>query len=609
MALTAVASILLITFATSSMARIWVVEMVGFGCIPLSLWASSFLLTLRYFPRSVLPHYREWILFGSLVAMTMGSLSLFYPESGRLSEVSLGGIWGTTIGGLPIGLGIGKILALGIVTSVVLFPKRVGLTSLVFFERTGRRLELLTELLTTCFGLFRRQFRTLFSGHEPYSTKPMHSAREERSDNPEIKDTVADSASVVRPDLAIDMFSYESHSHMGPTSELPELSMLTEHADLPADEVELQEMATLIERTLKSHGVNVAIKSISAGPRIVRFGLTPGWLDSNHTEDDANSSDDNKLSRRVRIQSILAREKDIALALKTPSIRIQPSVPGESVVGLEVPIPSPQTVGLRRLIEGSEVRDQSGEIQLPIILGQDIQGNSEILDLSDLPHLLIAGSTGTGKSVCLNAIIASILFTRPPEVVQFLMVDPKGVELTPYDGIAHLMAPVIWETDKFEPALDSLIEIMQERYRRLSGSGVRNIQAYNRQSSNPMPFLVLIVDELAELMLGGGRDAESKLVRLSQMGRASGIHLILSTQRPTVDVVTGLLKANIATRIAFAVPTQTDSRVILDSPGAENLLGKGDMLVLTSASPLPRRVQGTFVEDLELTRVINFWAT
>ena len=187
MVFTAVASILLITFATSSMARIWVVEMIGFGCIPLSLWASSFLLTLRYLPRSVLLHYREWILFGSLVAMTMGALSLFYPESGRLSEVSLGGSWGTTIGGLPIGLGMGKILAIGIVTSVVLFPKRVGLTSLVFFERTGRRLELLTELLITCFGLFRRQFRTLFPGREPYSTRPMHSVKAERSDTLKLK--------------------------------------------------------------------------------------------------------------------------------------------------------------------------------------------------------------------------------------------------------------------------------------------------------------------------------------------------------------------------------------------------------------------------------------
>jgi len=230
-----------------------------------------------------------------------------------------------------------------------------------------------------------------------------------------------------------------------------------------------------------------------------------------------------------------------------------------------------------------------------------------VLDLAGLPHLLIAGATGTGKSVCLNSIVASLLVAKSPDELRLLMVDPKGVELTPFDGLPHLAAPTVQEFKGFTESLTGLLNLMQQRYARLGQAGVRNIAGYNATAQRRMPYVVLVVDELAELMLAGGRESEANLVRLAQMGRATGIHLVLATQRPTVDVVTGLLKANIATRIAFTVASQTDSRVILDVSGAEDLLGRGDMLLLENQSPQPRRVQGVFVDDGELSRLVEFW--
>ena len=303
----------------------------------------------------------------------------------------------------------------------------------------------------------------------------------------------------------------------------------------------------------------------------------------------------------------MARQNDLALALKTPSIRIQPTIPGEALVGLEVPSPTPRRVGLKEMVESGAFAICAAKGGLPIAIGQDIAGEPEVLDLAELPHLLIAGATGTGKSVCLNSIVASLLVAKSPDELRLLMVDPKGVELTPFDGLPHLAAPTVQEFKGFTESLTGLLNLMQQRYARLGQAGVRNIAGYNATAERRMPYVVLVVDELAELMLAGGRESEANLVRLAQMGRATGIHLVLATQRPTVDVVTGLLKANIATRIAFTVASQTDSRVILDVSGAEDLLGRGDMLLLENQSPQPRRVQGVFVDDGELSRLVEFW--
>jgi S-DNA-T family DNA segregation ATPase FtsK/SpoIIIE len=304
----------------------------------------------------------------------------------------------------------------------------------------------------------------------------------------------------------------------------------------------------------------------------------------------------------------LTREKDLALALKTPYLRIEAPVPGEALVGLEVPAPNPNKVHLREVMESPEFRKIASKGGLPVALGQDTGGSSVVTDLAGLPHLLIAGATGSGKSVCLNSVVASLLLTKPPDQLRMLMVDPKRVELTPFNGIPHLVAPVIVDVDQVNSALRGLMREMFRRYKQMEEAGVRNIDGFNSKSKERMPFLVLIVDELADLMITGGFEVEQNLVRLAQLGRATGIHLVLATQRPSVNVVTGLLKANIPGRIAFAVASQVDSRVILDMAGAERLLGKGDMLILNSDSPKPRRVQGTLVYDHEIEQLQQFWS-
>ena len=346
-------------------------------------------------------------------------------------------------------------------------------------------------------------------------------------------------------------------------------------------------MARHVEKVLAEHGVIVEVQDIRAGPRIVRFGLVPGLLPKKGEEPREESATNKVEITRVKVQSILAREKDLALALKTPYLRIEAPVPGEALVGLEVPSPSPSKVNLREVMETEALAKISAKGALPVALGQDTAGNPVVVDLAALPHFLIAGATGSGKSVCINSIVASLLLTRTPDQLRMLMVDPKRVELTPFNGVPHLVAPVIVEVDEVNAALRALMREMLRRYKLMEENGTRNIDGYNAKASQRLPYLLLIVDELADLMMSGGYEVEQNLVRLAQLGRATGIHLLLATQRPSVNVVTGLLKANIPARVAFAVASQIDSRVILDTIGAEKLLGKGDMLLLHNESPKP----------------------
>ena len=394
----------------------------------------------------------------------------------------------------------------------------------------------------------------------------------------------------------------------------PTVDSLTPPDTHQAPEAALHEMARLVESTLGDHGVRVEVTDVKAGPRIVRFGLVPGWVpkrgDSRRGSVGIGTVDNevSELERsRVKVQSILTREKDMALALKTPYLRIEAPVPGEALVGLEVPSPSPSKVHLREVIETPSYSRLVSKGGLPIALGQDTGGAPVVLDLASLPHMLIAGATGSGKSVCINSIVASFLLTKTPEELRILMVDPKRVELTPFNGIPHLVGPVIVDAEEVNTALRGLIREMLARYKLMEEIGARNIEGYNNRAKEKMPFLVLIVDELADLMMVGGFEVEQNLVRLAQLGRATGIHLVLATQRPSVNVVTGLLKANVPARAAFAVASQVDSRVILDAVGAEKLLGKGDMLLLHNESPKPSRVQGTLVYDQEIDHIVEFW--
>ena len=602
-----------LALALSGDVRAWTVDTLFYAWVPVSLWAVALAFTIRHHHRSLAAGWRYWLLGGGAVAIIVGALSMFRPGSGISADMGLGGHWGAVLGGDPLGLAVAKLIAIAVILPPVLFPKSVGITWVRALGKIGHRSEMWTRWFSGVRLISVKDAVAPYVRLRKASTPPERpsrrlTARTERVVDPELPLISPDIEAFARGELSAYL---EPESGLFPdavTRLLPDTSVLSNAKSVGPDEAEFEETARLIEKTLGSYGVQVEVQDIQVGPRLVLYGLLPGWLSGGEERSEEENSEERGAGNRVRVQSILAREKDLALALKTEKIRIQPNIPGKSLVGLEAPVPNPLAVGLRRIVEGERFTEVSDAGGLPIALGQDVGGKDEVLDLKELPHLLIAGATGTGKSVCLNTIVTSMLLTHSSEQVRLLMVDPKGVELTPYDGIPHLISPVICDPADFAPALEGLIQVMQQRYQRFREVGVRDIRSYNDGPYNPLPSLVLVVDELAELMLAGGRDAESKLVRLAQLGRAAGIHLLLSTQRPTVDVVTGLLKANIPTRICFTVASQVDSRVILDMNGGEDLMGRGDMLLLTKESTQPRRIQGAFVEEKEIAGIVNHWA-
>ena len=401
----------------------------------------------------------------------------------------------------------------------------------------------------------------------------------------------------------------------------PSIRMLNTAPSNSITEEEQRVTADAITRTLGDYGIEVGVEDIRPGPTVTMYGLTPGWVRKNRTvrQVDADGiplkDERGRLvtkqveeKTRVKVDSILAREKDLSLALKTPSIRLETPAMGKSLIGIEVPNPNPSLVTLRSIMESSEfqsLRDDGAH--LPVALGQGSGGEPVVFDLAKMPHLLVAGATGSGKSVCLNAIVSCLITEKTPAEMRMLLVDPKRVELTPYNGIPHLLAPVVVETDTVVGYLKGLIREMFDRYRRMEEVGVRNIEAYNERMPDKMPFLCVIIDELADLMMTAAVDVEQSICRLAQLGRATGIHMIIATQRPSVDVLTGLIKANFPSRISFGVTSQVDSRTILDTGGADKLLGRGDMLYLPLDASKPSRVQSVFIGDSEIGKLVDFW--
>lgn len=401
----------------------------------------------------------------------------------------------------------------------------------------------------------------------------------------------------------------------------PSIRMLNTAPSNSITEEEQLVTADAITRTLADYGIEVGVEDIRPGPTVTMYGLTPGWVRKNRSvrqvDADGTPLKDERgrlvtkqveEKTRVKVDSILAREKDLSLALKTPSIRLETPAMGKSLIGIEVPNPNPSLVTLRSIMEGSEfqsLRDDGAH--LPVALGQGSGGEPVVFDLSKMPHLLVAGATGSGKSVCLNAIVSCLITEKTPDEMRMLLVDPKRVELTPYNGVPHLLAPVVVETDTVVGYLKGLIREMFDRYRRMEEVGVRNIEAYNSRMPDKMPFLCVIIDELADLMMTAAVDVEQSICRLAQLGRATGIHMIIATQRPSVDVLTGLIKANFPSRISFGVTSQVDSRTILDTGGADKLLGRGDMLYLPLDASKPSRVQSVFIGDSEIEKLVNFW--
>ncbi|WP_104371272.1 FtsK/SpoIIIE family DNA translocase [Desulfocucumis palustris] len=347
----------------------------------------------------------------------------------------------------------------------------------------------------------------------------------------------------------------------------------------------------ILEETLESFGVKAKVTQVSRGPAITRYEIQP--------------------PPGIKVSRIVSLADDVALSMAAPDVRIEAPIPGKAAVGIEVPNREISTVHLRELLETDEF--QKAPSRLTVSLGKDIAGTPVVADLALMPHLLIAGATGSGKSVCLNTLIASMLFKATPEQLKFLIIDPKMVELATYNGIPHLISPVVTDPKKAATSLRWAVKEMEYRYELFASAGVRDITRYNNSSTgrepsrSPLPYIVVIIDELADLMMVAPADVEDSVCRLAQMARAAGIHLMIATQRPSVDVITGLIKANIPSRISFAVSSQIDSRTILDMGGAEKLLGKGDMLFFPVGAAKPVRIQGAYLSDREVEQLVSFW--
>ncbi|WP_438298575.1 DNA translocase FtsK [Sporosarcina sp. FA15] len=436
---------------------------------------------------------------------------------------------------------------------------------------------------------------------EEVVSQPIISAFSERRDKPvedEQAAVVEEGQLQEQQEVAVEVNAYtgvtgeeENESYILPP---PSLLKQTPIIDQSEEYNSIQANAQKLERTFLSFGVKAKVTEVHLGPAVTKYEVLP--------------------DTGVKVSRIVSLADDIALALAASGIRIEAPIPGKSAIGIEVPNSSVAVVSLREVIEAKE--NNRPDSKLMISLGRDVTGQAMLAELNKMPHVLIAGSTGSGKSVCINGIIVSILMRAKPHEVKMMMIDPKMVELNVYNGVPHLLAPVVTDPRKASQALKKVVSEMERRYELFSHTGTRNIEGYNEhievwneenEEKHPrMPYIVVIVDELADLMMVASSDVEDSITRLAQMARAAGIHLIIATQRPSVDVITGIIKANIPSRIAFAVSSSIDSRTILDGGGAEKLLGRGDMLFLPAGVAKPVRIQGAFVTDAEVEAVVDF---
>ncbi len=551
------------------------------------------------FIRRIYQPFRYWYRW-------LGAVSFIFAIWGILAFFNLGGNFGTSIIGQPDFIGIIRVLGLVKIGIILVAPRAAFRLTAILISWLGKQLKI------------------------PPSPKPIPEQKAEVSPVIETPKPVAPTKKVVatvpistQSPQELKQVAQEVWKKYGESSSLiivdgwrlPPIDILDTSPEVEFSQADNTQRARLIEEALASYGVGVNVTQINAGPTVTQFGVEPGW-DRKTKEIKEKDKDGNVTVRleeiaktRVKVERITSLANDMALALAAPSIRIEAPVPGKSVVGIEVPNTISSAVSLRGVVETSSFQKSGVKSKLTLALGKGAGGEAIVGDLTKMPHLLIAGATGSGKTVCLNSIICCLLLHNSPREVQFIMIDPKRVELTPFNSIPHLATPVIVDTAKALTTLRWLSQEMDKRYQELATASARNVESYNKNRSGDekLPYLVLIIDELADLMMAGFDEVEHHLCRLAQLARATGIHLIVATQRPSVDVVTGLIKANFPTRISFAVTSQVDSRTILDSVGAEKLLGRGDMLYLPTEEGKPKRIQGCYVSDAETERLVYFW--
>ncbi|MFC1943576.1 DNA translocase FtsK [Chloroflexota bacterium] len=555
---------------------------------------------------------RRWNYWLGGIAFTLAGWGVlaFFPGEGVLRGASLGGNFGLSIINYTDVIAILRILGLVIIGTILVAPR-------VCFRLAAKSISWLGKQ-------FKRRPLPRPARQQKPSLPSVAVAPKLPEIEPERKAATPTVTSTLAPE-ELKQVAQEVWRKYGESPDLvtvdgwrlPPIDILDRSPEVQFSQADNLQRARLIEEALASYGVEAKVAQINEGPTVTQFGIEPGW-DRKTKEIREKDRDGNiKVRReevsktRVKVDRINSLANDMALALAAPSIRIEAPVPGKSVVGIEVPNTVSTMVSLRGVIETSVFQKMEARSKLSLALGKGAGGEAVTADLARMPHLLVAGATGSGKTVCLNSIICCLLMYNTPNDVQFIMIDPKRVELTPFNSIPHLAVPVIVDTDKALGALHWLSQEMNERYQKLAAASSRNIEGYNktRQGDTRMPYLVLVIDELADLMMSGGDEVEQSLCRLAQMSRAVGIHLVVATQRPSVDVVTGLIKANFPTRISFAVTSQVDSRTIIDGGGAEKLLGKGDMLYMASEAGKPKRLQGCFVSDAEAERLVYLWGS
>ena len=532
----------------------------------------------------------NWFVGGIILALAVwGVLSFFTPEGGILSQATLGGRFGQSIIGTSITVGGLRVAGLVLLGIVFIIPRKLE-----------RALRTSWHFLT-----------------KPFQPRPRVSPQPTpKTVSPEASPSIVETKIEPTPVPEVERIVGKREPILTPGGwQLPPIDILDKPVEAKLDKDDIEQRARLIEEALASYGVEAKVVQINMGPTVTQFGVEPGW-DRKYKEIKERGRDGSVQSRleevsriRVRVDRITSLANDLALALAAPSIRIEAPVPGKSMIGVEVPNTVFGSVALRGVIETAAFQKTEARSKLAVALGKGAGGEAIVADLAKMPHLLIAGATGSGKTICLDSIVCCLLLHNSPDDVRFIMIDPKRVELVSFNGMPHLDAPVVVDTDKAIKALRWLSHEMDNRYRQFAQAGVRNIEGYNKDRSpgEGMPYLVLAIDELADLMMTAFDEVEHTLCRLAQLARATGIHLIVATQRPSVDVVTGLIKSNFPTRISFAVTSQVDSRTILDTVGAEKLLGRGDMLYMPTEASKPKRLQGCFVSDAEMERLVYFW--
>jgi len=587
------------SWASNIASKIW--ELFGWGLAFLIIAIGTLVWVIwRRKLSSLIYHWNQWL----------GSVAFILAAWGILALFNLGGSFGLSITGQEDFIAILWILGLVIIGTILVAPKACFRRVASFFSWLGKQLK-------------RRPAPRPAPQQKP-SLPTVPATPQPPEIEPE-KETVTSVLTPTQAQQELKQVAQEVWKKYGESPSLitidgwrlPPIDILDRSPEVEFSQADNMQRAKLLEEALESYGVEAKVVQINAGPTVTQFGVEPGW-DRKMKEIKERDRDGNVQVRleevsktRVKVERITSLANDLALALAAPSIRIEAPVPGKSVVGIEVPNTILSLVSLRGVIETNAFQRIEAKAKLTLALGKGAGGEAIAADLSRMPHLLIAGATGSGKTVCLNSIICCLLLHNTPNEVKFIMIDPKRVELTPFNSIPQLAAPVIVDTNKALGTLRWLNQEMDKRYQILATAGVRNIDGYNRnkQGDERLPYLILIIDELADLMMAGFDEVEHILCRLAQLARATGIHLVVATQRPSVDVVTGLIKANFPTRISFAVTSQVDSRTILDMGGAEKLLGRGDMLYMPTEAAKPKRLQGCYVSDAETERLVYFWGS